>query len=191
VEVSPRPANWPPRRSQVAIRASLLDYAESKATLDRLGAVQGPFTSIAVSLGVFSLYILIVRLAMTKNEIILEVLAVPCRAARARRRGGSTGARAKAWCFRIHAEASLSQRRLALLLVPVPAEYEVVKTKVQATWTHPWRPPERCFRRGFGKLIYCFIRAYFLKCVFLTTPPLTGQNEAPPKNPPGDLKPAN
>ena len=46
---------------------------------------------------------------MKKNVIILEVLAVPRRAARARPPpGGSTGARAKAWCFLIHAEATLS-----------------------------------------------------------------------------------
>jgi hypothetical protein len=46
---------------------------------------------------------------MKKNVIILEVLAVPRRAARARPPpGGSTGARAKAWCFLIHAEATLT-----------------------------------------------------------------------------------
>ena len=49
MEVLPRRAAWPLRRTPDIIRAALLaahDYAESKAMLDRLCAVQGPYTSL-------------------------------------------------------------------------------------------------------------------------------------------------
>ena len=49
MEFSPRRSDWPLRRTPEIIRTALLavhDSAESKAMLDRLRAVQGPYTSI-------------------------------------------------------------------------------------------------------------------------------------------------
>ena len=43
----------------------------------------------------------------------------------------------------------------------------------------------------FSGLWGSILSPYFINCVFLTTPPLPGENEAPSENLPGDWKPSN